>query len=364
MADTQADRQAAVKEASAAAAEGQQQVEQLRRQQRELQLLVRQIETEQQRLLQRYDEREERVRAIETNPDQYQPAEIKEAYATLSDVSLRQRLMQMQLEALRQREQWLGTQCGQLQRFVDVCARLSELLASLPVAPAEAERAERPAPPVPPSAALARRVVDTREEQNQRLARQIQDSPMQALSNLVLQAEVCQRLLARNPERARTEMQGLKEAASGALAAAHRFIAELQPPTLVEMGLLPTLRRHVTDVSARTGVPVGLQLPGQESRLPARLELALFRIAEEGLRCVFYSPRPRNVAVSLALGSDTVTLTVDSVGGTDQAASAQVAAATDTIRTYAEAVEGQLTIHGPDARGVHIRLEVQLASNG
>ncbi len=359
MAETQIESPEVLRAAQAAIGEAQQQVLQLQRQQRELQLLVHQIENDLLQAAARKDERAERLRVVQANPNAFSQGDVYEAYASLAEADKRHHVMQTQLDTLRQREQWLAGQREQIERSLQLLAKLADALAAYITA--------RPAGPTAATAQvsssatdLARCTVDVREQQNRWLSQRLQDGPIQALSNLVLQAEVSQRLLERDVQRARAELQSLKTAAARALGDARFFVFELRPLALEETGLRSTLRRYVSELSSRTGVGVRLALPGQDLRLPASVELGLFRIAQESLRAALLTT-PADVEVTLALAPErtTFSLTRTTPCPPDESA----AAILDTLATYAHALAAELNTEGPDERGFRVRLELALSAS-
>jgi signal transduction histidine kinase len=58
----------------------------------------------------------------------------------------------------------------------------------------------------------------------------------------------------------------------------------LHPPLLDDVGLFPAAKCYVEGFSERSGVQVNLNIPNDLTRLPAALELSLFRILQEGSR--------------------------------------------------------------------------------
>ena len=50
------------------------------------------------------------------------------------------------------------------------------------------------------------RIVQAQEDERQTLANQLHDGPAQSLTNFILQAEVCERLFNRDPDRASVEL--------------------------------------------------------------------------------------------------------------------------------------------------------------
>lgn len=174
-----------------------------------------------------------------------------------------------------------------------------------------------PVPDEPPEAAphdtgdgsLAAQIAAI-EDQRRRLARSLNDGPSQTLSNIVLRAEIVERLLESDPARVREESQRLREAAVSALADVRRFMFEVFPSVLEDLGLVSTLRRYVQMRSSAARLAVELRIEGEERRLNAPAELALFRTVQEALANAEQHSGADRAAVSVVFGADAVAVTV------------------------------------------------------
>jgi hypothetical protein len=124
------------------------------------------------------------------------------------------------------------------------------------------------------------------------------DGPAQSLTNIVLQAQIVERLLATDTARARTEVGLLIEMVQQTLDATKSFIFDVRPMVLDDLGLLPTLRRAARDRGRRAGIPVDFESLGTDRRLPVELESGLFRIIDEAL-AGYLSIAPAGVSVRL-----------------------------------------------------------------
>jgi hypothetical protein len=115
------------------------------------------------------------------------------------------------------------------------------------------------------------------------IARAMHDGPAQSLTNIVLQAQIVERLFRTDPARASHEVGQLVSMVQQTLDATKSFIFEVRPMVLDDLGLVPTLRRAARDRGRRAGVAVDFESMGQDRRLPMDLESGLFRILDEAL---------------------------------------------------------------------------------
>jgi two-component system sensor histidine kinase DegS len=126
-------------------------------------------------------------------------------------------------------------------------------------------------------------VLAAQEDLRREIARAMHDGPAQSLTNIVLQAQIVDRLVARDPAAARTEVRQLVEMVQQTLEATKSFIFDVRPMVLDDLGLVPTLRRAARDRGQRAGVPVQFESLGPDRRLPMELESGLFRMIDEAL---------------------------------------------------------------------------------
>jgi signal transduction histidine kinase len=109
------------------------------------------------------------------------------------------------------------------------------------------------------------------------------DGPAQSLANIVLQAQIVDRIIERDPSAGRAEVRELVAMVQRTLEATKSFIFDLRPMVLDDLGIVPTLRRAAGDRSRRAKVPIAFESLGADRRLPMDLESAVFRVAEEAL---------------------------------------------------------------------------------
>src|SRR5438132_12926805 len=124
----------------------------------------------------------------------------------------------------------------------------------------------------------SRQVFQIIEEERMRIARDMHDGPAQMLANLVLQAEVLERLLVRDPRLVVRELADFKAGVRDALEETRRLIFDLRPMTLDDLGLVPTLRKFVREFGEKTEIAARFHLVGEERRLPSNHETVGLRI--------------------------------------------------------------------------------------
>lgn len=130
---------------------------------------------------------------------------------------------------------------------------------------------------------IGERVIKAQEEERRHVAREIHDGPAQAMANVVLRTEICERLLNAGRSEVHQELDQLKMLVKGALRELRQIIFDLRPMALDDLGLVPTLHRYLENMKAHHGVPVSLSVAGPELRLHSTHEVAIFRVVQESV---------------------------------------------------------------------------------
>ena len=149
--------------------------------------------------------------------------------------------------------------------------------------------------------AMSRIILTAQEDLRREIARAMHDGPAQSLTNIVLQAEIVERLVGADPVAAQAEVRQLVAMVQHTLEATKTFIFDVRPMVLDDLGLVPTLRRAARDRGRRAGIAVEFEALGGDRRLPVELESGLFRILDEAL-AGYLAQRPDRISLRLDWG--------------------------------------------------------------
>lgn len=162
---------------------------------------------------------------------------------------------------------------------------------------------------------LALRIIKTQEDERRRIAREMHDGPAQAMSNVVLKAELCERLAEVDMDKARAELSGLKEVARDCLKEVRRIIYDLRPMSIDDLGLKPTLQKYLEGFRKDTGLHIDLMIRGEDRRIKdSNIALAIFRIVQECLNNIERHARATQVVVQLEFMQKYITVRVKDDG--------------------------------------------------
>ena len=279
-------------------------LERTRREVQEVEVLVRQSTVEVEKLAQRELTVSNRVRDLEVNLEKYSKDEIKNFYTTAQEVQLRLQIMRGQLEQIQARRDTLRSRQSQLSDIVSLLEQVSAAYDGKPQATQNGVDTET----------LIAGIIQSQESERLRISLQMHDGPAQAMSNLVLRAEICQRLIDHDLDQARAELNSLNSAINATLQDTRKFIFDLRPMTLDDLGLVPTLRRYVAQYGDKNGLEVNLMIQNMEQRLPSHYEVTLFRFVQEALNNVAKHANANQVRVLLDGSSQALQILIEDDG--------------------------------------------------
>ncbi|MBU1879621.1 MAG: sensor histidine kinase, partial [Chloroflexi bacterium] len=204
--------------------------EQLQREVSELTVLLRQTIAESDKMAQRNTQMVKKLREMEMSIDTYTREDIRNIYATAQESQMRLFMMREQVEQLKAKRTNLERYSQHLGRLLGVAGQLPQQFDD---GAAGGDLAVLQG--APPQQAIIK-IIQAQEDERFRISRQMHDGPAQSLTNLVLQAEICERLFSRDQDQARVELSNLKKMVSKVFQQTKGFIFDLRPMILDDLG--------------------------------------------------------------------------------------------------------------------------------
>ena len=213
---------------------------------------------------------------------------------------------------------------------------------------------------------LSLRIIKAQEEERQRVAREIHDGPAQSMANVVLRAEICEKLMDLEPEKVREELHDLKRMVRESLQEVRKIIFNLRPMALDDLGIVPTLKRYLADLQKRTDNVMELTVLGdEEQRLPSALEVAIFRIVQEALNNTVKHSGARHCIIKLELLAGRVNIVVSDDGCGFDTEQVLHAAGGDNdsfgllgMRERVQLLAGEININSAPGKGTEISITI------
>lgn len=270
----------------------------------EIAMMLEQSKTEYEKLMARSSAANTMIQQIQGHLDTIPREDLRDAYDDALDAQQRLLVMRNQIEKL-QNDQAAHT------RYLKLLEKTRQLME-------EGYQPDAKPGVVVERAAYLEQMINAQEEERQRLSRQMHDGPAQALSNFIVQAEIAARLMEIDVNRAKQEINNLKDVALSTFQRVRLFIYELRPMMLDDLGLVATLKRYIETFKDETGFEAGIDLKGTERRLAPYIEVMIFRAVQELMGNVVrnnndLAVKP-NITVQLAIEDTFVRLMVSDNG--------------------------------------------------
>ncbi len=206
------------------------------------------------------------------------------------------------------------------------------------------------------------RLVLALEEERRRLRRDLHDDLAPTLVGLSLRAGTIGDLIETDPAKARMLAENLDNAIRDAVGNIRRLVYDLRPPALDNLGLLAAIRERAREYSTTQGLQVEVDAPDTLPHLSAAVEVAAYRIVQEGLLNVVKHAQAHTCHIAITLGDGlTIEIMDDGIG---LPASRTSGVGLRSIRERAEELRGTCEITQSSERGTRIAVCLPIESRG
>ena len=247
--------------------ESRQELEQLSQSFTEIALLLGKTNSEVERHSARELQLSNRLRDMELHLENYSREDIRDLYNSAHEAQLRLFMLRSQAEQLQSRQQHIKEYQQKVRVLIDLLGMQSPAIGD----------ADTPG---------VISIIEAQEDERFRISRQIHDGPTQALTNLILRAEICERLIDHDVDEARAEISGLRAMINSSLQETRRIMFDLRPMILDELGLIATLRRYMAELGKLKDLQYSITGPEQDAELTGPLQVALFRMIQSLLAAI------------------------------------------------------------------------------
>jgi signal transduction histidine kinase len=160
---------------------------------------------------------------------------------------------------------------------------------------------------------MQHRLLDSEENERQRLAQELHDGPLQELHSLDFKLVAMARQIADDEQQVQlSEMRSTLRHLARHLRA---ICQDLRPPALTPFGVAAVLRSFAESFQQiHRDLTVVVDLDDDGQRLSERARLALYRICQHGMRNVAQHAEATRVYLGLEMGADSVQLCIEDNG--------------------------------------------------
>lgn len=190
------------------------------------------------------------------------------------------------------------------------------------------------------------------EEERRRLRRDLHDDLAPTLVGLSLRAGTVADLIESNPAKAQLLAEELESSIRDAVGNIRRLVYDLRPPALDDLGLLAAIRERAHEYSDGQELQVEVDAPDKLLPLPAAVEVAAYRIVQEGLANVVKHAEAHTCHIGIRLADGLmIEIADDGIGLPERPT---VGVGLRSIRERAEELGGTFQITHSSAKGTQI----------
>lgn len=161
---------------------------------------------------------------------------------------------------------------------------------------------------------LGIKIIEAQEEERMRVSREIHDGPAQSMANVVLKAELCEKLLSIDMNQSKEELRNLKEIVRNSLKDIRKIIYDLRPMSLDDLGLIPTIKRYTDNFVEEKEINVEVMVLGEQETIKPIIEIACFRVIQEALNNVAKHSKAKDVLIKIEQTVDKLTIVIKDNG--------------------------------------------------
>jgi signal transduction histidine kinase len=208
-------------------------------------------------------------------------------------------------------------------------------------------------------------LVTAREEERRRLRRDLHDGLGSVLASLNWRAGALRALLGRDPVAADALVVEQQHTIQAAIGDIRRLVYDLRPPALDELGLIGAIREQAEkqNTAAERDRSAGLQVevcvPDALPALPAAVEVAAYRIAQEALTNVAHHAHAHRCTLCLSCTEDHLEVVITD-DGTGLPAEHHVGVGLLSMRERAEELGGRCEVKNLEDAGTQVRASLPL----
>jgi signal transduction histidine kinase len=201
-------------------------------------------------------------------------------------------------------------------------------------------------------------LVTAREEERRRLRRDLHDGLGPQLASQTLGLDAALKLMDRDPQAAKELLQALSSQNQDAVKDIRQLVYGLRPPALDELGLIEALRESTLPYEQQ-GLKIDFDVPQSLPDLPAAVEVAAYRIIQEGLTNVARHARAEICRVHLAVEDSLLEIEIKD-DGRGLPPDNQPGVGLLSMRERAAELNGRCLVESPAGGGTRVFVQLPL----
>ncbi|WP_097015082.1 sensor histidine kinase [Anaerocolumna aminovalerica] len=156
--------------------------------------------------------------------------------------------------------------------------------------------------------------LESYENERKRIARDLHDSTVQNLTNLIYKTELCTKLIDIDSVRAKLELQTMIRTIKGTIADMRNIIYDLRPMSLDDLGLVSTIEKYINEKKSSHNVNIEFKVNEEKYDVLPIINLTIFRIVQEATNNAIKHGKAKKILIDLFYDDDSIVLTINDNG--------------------------------------------------
>lgn len=152
------------------------------------------------------------------------------------------------------------------------------------------------------------------ENDRKRIARDLHDSTVQLLTMLGHKAELCEKLVDLDSNRAKIELQTLRLCLKDSVNELRNTIFNLRPMSIDDLGLVATVERHILLIKQNYDMDILLQVINKEYDCKPVIKLSVYRIIQEACSNIVKHAKATKANVVLKFMNNFIEIVIEDNG--------------------------------------------------
>lgn len=257
-----------------------------------------------------------RLSIVNRDFDKYTEQEIRTVYEQTHEMQLNLIVLRKEEKSLRERRDELERRMKSLEQTLERSMGLANKISvALSYLKEDFQQVNLVLEEAREKYQLVLQIIEAQEEERKRISREIHDGPAQMLANLLLRYEIIDRGLKNGQiNEVLGEINDTKEMVRQSLEEVRRMIYDLRPMALDDLGLIPTLKKYIDDLSSFAKVKIEFVPIGDNDLISENYDIVLFRLVQEALQNAIKHAEASLIKVKLEVRRDRITLIIEDNG--------------------------------------------------
>ena len=206
---------------------------------------------------------------------------------------------------------------------------------------------------------LSARLVEAQEEERRSISRELHDEVGQSLGALLVEVGQLSKLVPPDDSVTQAQIAHIKSVAETTVKSIRDIALLLRPPMLDDLGLIPALEWQAREISRRSDMEVEVHSENVSEDLGDETKVTIYRLVQEALNNAATHASAKNAKVTVAQGSDKITIEVTDDGhgfNPERQRGMGILGMEERVRRLG----GALTIESAPGKGATVKAELPL----